>query len=214
MMNKFETLILIFILAVGCTQTIYVSNNQIEFSKEMEKDIMFLDSIYSPLKRPENVFITYCSDGDSSVLEPMAGYIIKNVDFEKQDTIYVCTLTPLDFVPPKGNKNILFLHFQPKYFIADLDCDSTNLVIATELPVLDDLVLNLNILNNTQLSFFTGMHYLPFEQNVYGSITLKQEEKEVYKVISKFIFKFDDGRWRKLNGEFSILTIDRLKIKE
>ena len=179
-----------------------------EFFKQIEKETRMLDSLYSPLMKESNQFETACSNGEKSELEPQAGYILKNVAFDKNDTILISGSLP--FKLPTGSKSVLFLHLQPRNLDKPSDCDSTNLVIITEIN-LPTKSGNQQVSNNTQLSIYTGYWYFPFEQKPSGGVTIKRVDNEIYKIELNMQFDFDKEKYRKIEAVFETRVLDRKK---
>ena len=160
-----------------------------------------LDSIYSPFKNEYNSFRSYCSNGEISVHIPIAGYILENVFFDKNDTIY--SSSPLPLKLKKGNKTVLFLHLEPEYL--GNYCDSTNIVIMTEIELPVERNKN-KVSENTQFSFYTGIWFFPFKQTPTGTVAIEKIDYRVYAVELNVRFDFDGSneRYRIFETDFLI----------
>ncbi|MCF8332045.1 MAG: hypothetical protein K9H84_06300 [Bacteroidales bacterium] len=109
------------------------SVNQIPVPAELVQHEQYMDSLYAPLYMKSNTYKTIYSNDEVLLLEPVAGIIFNSVSFEHTQTIAASMYMNPKFKP--GNKSVLFLHLQPANSKGIKDCDTTNLVIITEVEL-------------------------------------------------------------------------------
>ena len=123
---KSKTYILSFSFLVVSVSSVLCQTDQ-EIWKKITQENNYRDSIYSPLLNNCTDCVIFCSNGDSSVLSPQAGYIVKKVSFNANDIIECNELLP--YKPTiRGKQNVLFLYFNPD-LTENAKCNSSNFVL-------------------------------------------------------------------------------------
>lgn len=202
---------ILFILLI----TVFISsaqeNDKISFPKEIQLQIEYRDSIYSPLNETKSCYI-FCDNSDSSKMVVADGYIVKCVDFKKEYKIDNSGYLP--YKPEEGKNNVLFLHFQPDFEEEMKDCPSSNLVVFLELNDLKEKESN-KISENIQLALYTGGPFYRFEtkKDVTGKIEIVNIENEVAHIILSLDFDLVDENITGVKLETKIRIIKQQDIK-
>lgn len=181
------------------------SVKQIPIPHELIQHRQFTDSLYAPLFIKSNNYKTICSNNEVMLLEPVAGIIFNNVSFEHTQTISSSMSMSPKFRP--GNQSVLFLHLQPTNSEGITDCDTTNLVIMTEIK-LPEQNKQYEVSGNTQLSFFTGVSYYPFSAKPSGLLTINKMDQALYRVKMNLKFTFSDQRYRIIKADYHTRSMD------
>ena len=201
----------LFILLITVFNSFAQENDTIAFPKEIQLQIEYRDSIYSPLNETKSCFI-FCDNGDSSKMVVADGYIVKSVDFKKKYKIDFSELLP--YKPEQGKKNVLFLHFQPDFEEEMKDCPSSNLVVFLEI---DDLKEpnSKNISKNIQLALYTGGPFFRFttKKDITGTLEIVNIDNEIAHIILFLAFDLVDENITGVKLETKIRIINQLDIK-
>ena len=188
-------------------------NDTISFPKEIQKQIDYRDSIYSPLNEISKCSI-YCNN-DSLKMAVSDGYIAKGVDFDKSYKIDL--KNPLPYNPNKGNKNVLFLHFQPNPSGNEEmgDCPSSNLVVFLDIGKLEKRS-DKSISENIQFALFTGGPFYRFdvEGKINGKIEIVKIKDGIAHIILFLNFDLVDENMTSIKLETQIRIINQSDINK
>ena len=201
----------LFILLIIVFNSFAQENDTIAFPKEIQLQIEYRDSIYSPLSETKFCYI-FCDNGDSSKMVVADGYIVKSVDFKKKYKIDINELLP--YKPEQGKRNVLFLHFQPDFNEEMKDCPSSNLAVFLEL---DDLKKQnaKKISKNIQLALYTGGPFYRFttKKGIMGTLEIANIENEIAHIILFLDFDLVDENITGVKLETDIRIIEQQDIK-
>ncbi|MDX9890454.1 MAG: hypothetical protein WC142_09405 [Bacteroidales bacterium] len=162
-------------------------NDTISIPKEIQQQIEYRDSIYLPINDTKLCYV-FCDNDDSLRMVVADGYIAKGVDFKKNCKIEINA--PLPYEPKKGNKNVLFLHFQPDFNAEMKDCPSSNLAVFLDIGELGKQDLS-KISKNIQLALYTGGPFYKFKTKgkIRGKIEVVNIENDIAHIV--LILDFD-----------------------
>ena len=188
-------------------------NDTISLPKEIQKQIDYRDSIYSPLNKTKKCTI-YCNS-DSLKMVVSDGYIAKGVDFDKSYTID--HKDPLPYKPNKGNMNVLFLHFQPNPSDNEEigDCPSSNLVVFLDIGELENQSEK-SISENIQLALYTGGPFYRFdiEGKINGKIEIVNIKDGIAHIVLFLNFDLVDEDMTDVKLETQIRIINQSDINK
>ena len=187
-------------------------NDTIAIPKEIQQQIDYRDSIYSPLNETKLCYV-FCDNDDSLKMFVADGYIAKDADFKKKYKIGIND--PIPYKPKKGNKNVLFLHFQPDFNAEMKDCPSSNLVVFLDIGELEKQDLK-KISKNIQLALYTGggpFYRFKTKGKINGNIEIVSVENDIAHIILFLDFDLVDENITGVKLETDIRIIEQKEIK-
>lgn len=205
---RIKILLLLFIVSLN---SFAQYNDTIVLPDEFQQQINYRDSIYSPLNSTKLNYI-FCDNNDSVKMLISDGYILKNVDFNKEYKIDYKELLP--YKPEPGKKNVLFLHFQPDFNEEIKGCPSSNLVVFLEL---DNLKKHKSkkVSQNIQLALYTGGPFYSFEtkNDINGKIEISNIENKIAHITLYLYFELEEENITGVKLETDIRIIELKDIR-
>lgn len=200
--------LILLITAIDCFPQ---DNDTIAIPKEIQQQTDYRDSIYSPLNEIQSCYI-FCDNRDSLKMIVSDGYIVKGVDFNNKYKIEVNH--PLPYKPNKGNKNVLFLHFQPDFNEDMKGCPSSNLVVFLELGELKKQEAK-EISENIQLALYTGGPFYRFQTKgkIIGDIEIVNIENDIAHMVLFLDFELVDENITGVKIETYIRIVEQFDIE-